>query len=160
MQLKGENGMFLTEGLFYETSPNKKYAMYSLKEQSHDEENYPSAYKIYMESTDEYEAAMKLVGSMQHWRKLCGLKWFLEGRVEAGHTGLNKWREDMRMRDENIAKKVLLEKAKEGDIQAAKKLFDEAKRGAKGVAGQKRTPKKQQKDSLEASIIKEFRKGK
>ncbi len=82
--------------------------------------NYPSAYQIYMNSNDEYDAAMKMVGSMRHWRKLCLLDWFLKGTDR--FDGLESWRLDMLARDASAAKKTLLSEV--GEISAARKLFD------------------------------------
>ena len=125
-KLRGSNGVQLTEALFEETclaakrkDPNYQ-ALYSLKE-------YPttdrlSAYQIYMNSVDETEAALKLVGSLPHWRKLCSLKWFLTGREDCGFEGLLQWRQDMWDRDRSKAKKVLMDLASEGNVTAARSL--------------------------------------
>lgn len=128
MQYKKEDyldkrGAMKTEALFYETiSPSsmKSYKpLYTLKEET--KKGLPSAYQIYMQSVDEYDAAMKLVGSMAHWEKLLRCKWFTDG-VETVFRGVNSWREDMKKRDVSLAKRVLMEKANDGDISAAKAL--------------------------------------
>lgn len=124
--LKDNRGAAKTQSLFLEKQPyklRKKYPpLYSLTEE--EREGLPSAYQIYMHSTDEYEAAMKLVGSMRHWRKLCVLEWFMEGIKEKLFEGLNQWREDMRMRDASEAKSHLRKAAKKGDTSSARKLLD------------------------------------
>jgi len=123
-EMRSSNGIMKTESLFYETlhgNMAKKYKpFYTLKEFEY--MGLPSAYKIYMESTDEYEAAMKLLGSMAHWEKLCGLKWFMEGR-DGVHRGLKSWREDIKRRDASTAKKTLIEKTKNDDTSAARALL-------------------------------------
>jgi hypothetical protein len=153
-QLKGANGNYLTEGLFIETARDPSYAVYTLKYE--DKGKYKSAYKIYMESVDEYEAAMKLVGNMDHWKKLCSLKWFVEGRPEVGHMGLNAWREHMTLRDESMAKKILMEKAQQGDTAAAKKLLDVAKQEKK-IEGKKKKPKENASGEDLTKVVKQFK---
>ena len=75
--LKDKRGVIKTQSLFLESQQYKlkaKYPpLYSLTEE--EREGLPSAYQIYMNSSDEYEAAMKLVGSLRHWRRLCALDW-------------------------------------------------------------------------------------
>lgn len=96
--------------------------IYTLRDRQIDER--PSAYLIYMSSIDEYEAAMRLVGSMKHWRKLIECNWFLKGNLVKGYEGLLAWREDMAARDASLAKRSLLTLAKDGDGAAARKIFD------------------------------------
>lgn len=117
-------GALKTELLFQETiKPDRLenyQPLYTLREYDSD---LPSAYKIYMSSVDEYDAAQKLLGSMRHWRRLCGLKWFMEGIPQLGFDGIKSWRQDMEMRDKSAAKKLLKEKAEEGNVSAARALF-------------------------------------
>lgn len=153
-KFKGKNGVYLTEGLFVETDRSGETAMYSLKVDGQD--GYPSAYRIFMESVDEYEAAMKLVGNLDHWKKLCSLKWFVEGRPEVGHIGLNAWREHMTLRDESMAKKILMEKAQQGDTAAAKKLLDVAKQEKK-IEGKKKKPKGNASGEDLTKVVKQFK---
>lgn len=126
VRLKGENGILLTQKLFLEFGDEQ--SPYTLK--AHDVEKdgvtYVSLYKVYMESADEYEAAMRLLGSMKHWRKLCGLKWFQEGWEEHGFDGLTLMREDMMNRDRSLAKSELLKAASIGNVSAMKILYDQA----------------------------------
>lgn len=117
-------GALKTELLFQETIKADRLENYSpmftLKEQDTD---LPSAYKIYMSSTDEYEAAMKLLGSMRHWRRLCGLKWFMEGIPMSGFDGLRSWRRDMALRDKSKSKRQLMDAAEAGVVSAQRALF-------------------------------------
>ena len=127
--LKDKRGAHRTESLFVETiQPHvaRKYEpIYSLRDYDH--KGYPSAYNVYMNAVDERDAALQLVGSMAHWRKLCKLKWFVEGRLEYQFEGLNQWRLDMKDRDASDAKKIIMEQTKEGNVTAAKALLAEAK---------------------------------
>lgn len=117
-------GALKTELLFAETiKPDRLenyQPLYTLKEQN---TGLPSAYQIYMGSVDEYDAAMKLLGSMRHWRRLCGLKWFVDGIPAVGFDGLKSWRKDMEMRDKSKAKKQLLESAEAGSVSAQRAFY-------------------------------------
>jgi len=94
---------------------------------------YKSLYKIYMAALDEYTFVTETLGSMSHWEKLQKSVWFREGYRQ--HRGVAAWKEDMRLRDESLARKVLLTAAKEGDVSAAKKLFDMTKKPAEAKRG-------------------------
>lgn len=117
-------GALKTELLFVETIKAERLEnyspLYTLKETSGD---LPSAYQMYMSSTDEYEAAMKILGSMRHWRRLCGLKWFMEGIPMSGFDGLKSWRKDMEMRDKSKAKRQLMDAAEAGVVSAQRALY-------------------------------------
>ena len=126
---KASNGVQLTQALFYEF--NNRKAPYTLKTQ--DYKQYKSVYQIYMNSVDEYDACMKIVGSLDHWRKLCALDWFMEGKVVGTGentyrlSGLRQWREDMKQRDASLAKRQLLEQAENGSVPAQRLLFESSK---------------------------------
>lgn len=115
-----------TESLFVETISSQiaeKYPpVYTMREKSR--HGCPSAYEIYMDSANEYEAAMKLVGSMRHWRRLCGLKWFMEGDDEKAFDGLKEWRKDKQLKDQAEQIKLLREQAEGGSVTAQKILLD------------------------------------
>lgn len=128
--IQTDNNINLTAALFLETADDKSTAMYTLREFEYN--GYPSAYLIYMNSADEYEAAMKLVGSMRHWEKLCGSKWFMEGKGVATHRGLEAWRLDMVLRDQSNAKRLLIEQAEQGSVTAQRILFEAG--GTRAVA--------------------------
>jgi hypothetical protein len=118
-----------TANLFLESSPrSEREPLYSLR--TMETNGFPSAYQIYMTSIDEYDAALRLVGSLRHWRKLLGCKWFLNGDVARGYEGLIQWREDMRMRDTSLGKGVLIKRAIDGDTSAARKILDSSTTGA------------------------------
>jgi hypothetical protein len=141
IKLRGSNNVMLTQALFSEFD---KDAPYTLKHESHG--NFKSVYEIYMESTDEYEAAIKIVNNMVHWEKLCGLDWFMNGIPEKNIRGLKDWREDMKHRDASLAKRQLIEQTKTGNTTAARALYDMATKGSKGRPEKKTT--KQDKSSV------------
>lgn len=109
-----------TQTLFVDVNQHKGYEpLYTMRDQ--DYKGYVSAYQIYMHSVDESDAALKLLGSIDHWNKLCELQWFKDGGV--GFTGVDQWREDMRNRDLRMAKEALLHQVKQfGDASAARAL--------------------------------------
>lgn len=124
--LRGGNNIMFTQGLFYEFgNPD---AVYTLKGEdvTKGDRTYTSLPKVYMESSDEYEAAMRLVGSMQHWRKLCSQAWFLNGIDVHSFEGVKQLREDMSARDKSIAKQQLMAAAHEGNVTAMKTIYGES----------------------------------
>jgi len=153
--LKDGRGQQRTESLFHEViqpSSRLKYEpLYSLRDYEH--KGYPSAYLIYMNSIDERDAALKLVGSMSHWRKLCACEWFLEGRIEVQFEGLEQWREDMIARDATLAKEVLMKNTSQGNVTAAKALHQTSKDEANNVASPRKKPKRKPSKTKEESIV-------
>lgn len=146
--LRAMNGVRITEALFEETiqrsSKGKFEPKYTLKE--YEVNGKPSAYQIYMHSIDETDAALKLVGSMAHWSKLCKLHWFIYGREDIGFDGLLQWRKDMLYRDRSFAKKVLLDNAKRGVATAAAQLDRWAREDFKLLAKDQPVKSKQNED--------------
>lgn len=142
--LKDTSGRFLTQALFKETNnPNLSYRpIYTM---GYDDSELPSARRIYESSTDEYEAALKLVGNMDHWRRLTGInadgnyvcQWFMLGTDR--FEGLLQWREDMKLRDESLAKAILVLQAKSGNVPAAKALMEYNKKTGAGRPSNKST---------------------
>lgn len=135
------NNVQATKGLFYEHLSDT--AAYTLKNEDviRDGKHYVSAYQVYMHSIDESDAALKLVGSYRHWRKLLDLDWFVKGDPQLGHEGLEQWRIDMDQRDRTLAKKQLLESAANGNVQAQKLMYGA---DAPKKAGRKAKPKPEQ----------------
>ena len=148
--IRNENNTCQTQSLFYEYG--NKDAPYTLK--VHDVQKngktYVSMYSVYMTCADEYEAADRLVGSQYHWRRLCGIDWFLNGVAQFSHEGLLTWREDMRARDESKAKAVLIAAAEEGNVNAAKHLYDKSKKPAT------KQPEKKPKVKADDGLFKGF----
>jgi len=123
-----DTGRLLVRAMFWELSTPERRRnvppIYTLKqEETH---GLPSAYKIYIESVDEYDAAIKICGTMKAWRALCEAGWFLSGWREHGHEGLVQWRADMEARDKSQAKQQLLDKAAEGNVAAMTRLYNMA----------------------------------
>lgn len=148
-----------TETLFLESissrSKERYEPLYTLREQ--EKQGLPSAYQIYMHSIDEADAALKLVGSLSHWRRLCSLKWFMEGAEQMGHEGLKQWREDMKARDATRAKSQLMAMAAAGNVPAARKLYEESTK--KPVGRPKKDPEAERREDNVAQLHKQFFKG-
>lgn len=122
--LRGANNILLTQALFVEFG--NEDAPYTLK-MDHQERNgkqYISLCRVFLESADEYEAAMRLVGNWKHWQKLCENKWFSDGFDQFNFEGMNSLRETMKMRDRSLAKTKLIEAVQQGSVTAAKILLD------------------------------------
>lgn len=148
IKLRGGNNIMLTQKLFSEFD---KDAPYTMKHESYSK--YKSAYEIYMESTDEYEAALSLVSNMVHWEKLCGLDWFMNGFPDKNIRGLKDWREDMKRRDASIAKKQLMSEAKLGNVSAMRLLYETSNKTTAG-----RPKKKPVTEKKEGSAVALFQK--
>lgn len=146
-----------TQALFYEF-PTGKNATYTLKNDDvmYKDQLRVSAYQVYMHSVDEYDAAIKLVGSMKHWRKLCDLKWFMEGMPEHSFEGLESWREDMALRDASLAKKQLQESAMSGNVNAQKILYGSTEKKPK--VNKEETPESKKKTADVLGIVESINK--
>lgn len=129
--LKDVMGRYRTN-IFYEfnKSRHEDYPpLYTMREES--VRNLPSAYLIYMTSENEYEAAMKLVGSWAHWNKLLKCKPFINGSEDSGiWTGIAEWRKEKEIRDKALAYNQLKVSAAQGNVTAQKIIFDGDKKSA------------------------------
>lgn len=126
-ELKDVKGRFRTN-LFLEFNKNnwEQYPpIYTMADT--DRRGCISARRVYLESIDEYEAAIKLVGSWQHWKKLCNIKLFVDGPPEGrsgGWEGLKEWRKEKELRDKSRARDLLWKAAEEGNVSAQRTLYD------------------------------------
>ena len=161
MDFKDKRGVSRTESLFHETiqpSIRKRYdPIYSLRD--YDNKGYPSAYNIYMSSIDENDAALKLVGTLSHWRKLCTLAWFRDGRKEVQFEGLHQWRLDMAARDATEAHRVLQEQMKDNNVTAARAVLAETKK-VKPMVSAKSKSSTSDTDSNITNFLDKFEKNK
>ena len=157
-ELRDSRGAQRTENLFVEVSQTKdKYKpLYSLKSY-HQTDEYPSAYLIYMASVDETDAALKIVGSLAHWRKLCKLKWFRDGRPEHAFEGVESWRRDMADRDKSEAKRVLLSQCREDNVTAARALEKLATEQSKSTPKSSKKSEVSEEDSTFLELVDNYR---
>jgi hypothetical protein len=137
------NGLYRTDSLFVERIGKKRRdqgmkPVYCLSERV-DHKDCPRLYTTFIESADEYDFALRAFGDKGLLDKLKKTAWFREGwQGCATFRGYDAWLEDMQQRDASIGKKVLIEKARDGDVTAAKKLIDMHK-----AANTKGRPKKE-----------------
>lgn len=145
-----------TESLFLETcryQTARKYdPVYTLR--SYERKGLPSAYQIYMSSINEYEAAMKIVGCMRHWRKLCSLKWFMEGIEEQQFDGLAQWRIDKAAKDQADALHLLKENAENGNVTAQRTLLEASKQAKEVGRPKKEISVKQEREAKVLDLLK------
>lgn len=145
-QFKASNGRRLTQGLFYEFgNPDAPYTLRDQDYTSRAGKAYTSAAEIYRNSADEYEAALKLLGSWSHWQLLLRTcKWFVDGADTGGFDfpGLNSWREEMALRDASMSKKQLQEAAEAGNVAAMRYLNEHAGKKKKVGRPEKEKPVK------------------
>ena len=153
--LYAANGVFSIRKLFRELSTpamRKKYPpMFTLKPFEY--KGLPSAYQIYMESIDEFDAATKLVPNMKVWDQLKNADWFMNGDPPHSFEGLKVWREHMRQRDASAAKATLLAKVAAGDVTASKAVLADTK--VKAPVGRKNT--KTLAETASETRIKDFK---
>ena len=117
-----------TKALFYEwrfQTTVKAKAPYTLRNHDYERDGhvYLSMYQIYMTCDSEYEAAVKLLGSFPHWKKLKKCKWFQEY--------VEQWEAERNIRDEAIARSQLVKLAEMGNVTAARTLFTNSKTKSK-----------------------------
>jgi hypothetical protein len=88
--LKDSQGRFRTQSLFWESRHPDMKPVFTMKKREH--EGCISMYEKYMEIADptEYQVAIRLLGSWDHWQKLCRLPWFKEMADE--------WRAELKIR--------------------------------------------------------------
>jgi len=123
------NGLYRTDSLFVERIAKRHKdkgtkPVYCLSERA-SKKDCPTLYSIFIEAADEYDFAIQAFGSKAHLDFLKNIKWFTEGWAGCvSYRGYEAWLEDMQDRDASIGKKVLIERARDGDVTAAKKLVD------------------------------------
>ena len=126
------NGRRKIGSLFFETirpAQFKKYPpVYTLQETDAWVPTWdiwvPSAKLIYILSDSEYEAAMKLVDSIEHWEMLIANDWFIHG-IDKDYrwTGVGQWRQEQQARKQSVGESALLKMAQDGNVAAAKALM-------------------------------------
>lgn len=112
--LKDAQGRFRTQSLFWESRHPDYPPVFTLKKYEH--EGCVSMYQKYMEIADptEYQVAIRLLGSWDHWCKLKDRPWFKDE--------LEGWREELRIRLDSERYYEAKTKAEDGDLQATKWL--------------------------------------
>ena len=90
---KDSQGRFRTQSLFWESRHPDYKCYFTTKKHPH--EGCISMYQKYMEVGDptEYKFAQRVLGSWDHWKALCGSKWFSEL--------LTEWRAELQVKMES-----------------------------------------------------------
>ena len=105
----------------------------------------PSAHKIFMESMNEYDAAMKLVPSWEYWKNM------LRTSVRIAKL-IDEWREEKLLKDQAAARQMLWDQAKKGNVSAQRILYESKKE----EAAQKRQQKEiRNREIKEQEILEE-----
>jgi len=116
-EYKDSMGRYRTQSLFLETiSITTETPVFTLKPQDH--KGLPSLKRLYLEWMDptEYSFAVEVLGSWEHWLKLCGSEWFMEH--------ITVWRDELeiKLRSEGVASMRKL--AAKGNKDASKWLAE------------------------------------
>ena len=123
-----------TQALFYEyrhKSSSKIQAPYTLKNYDVNigGRHYRSMYMEYMACDSEYEAAIKLLGSYAHWTRLTSTNWFA--------PYIEQWEEERNIRDDALARSVIVRLAEAHNVTAAKSLQAVSQKSKGKTAGRK-----------------------
>jgi hypothetical protein len=151
---KAANGIQLTQGLFYEF--NKPDAPYTLRSEDYVSKKgieYKSVSALYRDCSSEYEAAILIVESWEHWKKLCSLDWFVTGHITSSglkYQGLNDWKEEQELRKKAVSEKALMGMVEEGNVTAAKFIYEQ--QGKQATKGRPETKKPKEKISNVESL--------
>ena len=131
--------------IFIPGQGNKAYdpptsPLYTIEEQDNE---LPSAHKIYMNSMTEYDAAMKLFGSFKYWKEM------LKGSIKI-RALIEEWREEKMLRDQDKARRILWEEAEKGNIGAARVIYEAKKEEAQQKAAMR---EQRNKESSEQEVL-------
>lgn len=85
-----------------------------------EDDDLPSAKKIYMESMNEYEAAIALTPSWEYWKNM------LKTSVKVRRL-IDDWREEKFQKDQAAARRMLWDAAKKGNVSAQRILYEARK---------------------------------
>lgn len=130
-----------TKGLFYEHRFQTTVdipAPYTLRNDDFERDGhvYKSMYQIYMHCDSEYEAAIQILGSYSHWNKLKRCSWF--------HDHIERWENERNIRDEAIARSILVKLAEAGNVTAARTLYQNSKATKKEMGRPNKGGKRQE----------------
>lgn len=137
-----------------QTYRRNKPPVYTMKPLDHDK--YISLYKLYMECVDEYEFAATAFGSMDNFKVYQEMSDFMLGPHESSvhqYKGLREWRKEKELHDKAVAKKLLWESAKKGNVTAQKILYDGDKQA--GRPSKAKVSEEARKQAEQDKILKE-----
>lgn len=136
-------------GIFREIPMSGQWLKNEVKEPLYtinpEDDDLPSAFKVYMDSINEYEAALKLCPSWEYWKNM------LKTCVKIRRV-VDQWREEKYLRDQAAARKLLWEAAEKGNVSAQRILYEARKEEKQQAARQKRV---EQESMKEQSMLEE-----
>lgn len=110
---KDSIGRYLTHAMFFETKTEGYEPTFTLKEKDHEYEgvHYLSMRQLYLEIADptEYEFAQTVLGSWDHWQKLCN------SNLIRQH--IDQWRDELEIKLRSKAVKSLVDTAVFGGVK-------------------------------------------
>lgn len=139
----------MTKGMFYEfrhQSTSELTPIFTLKPYDFTDvhgNTYASVYLLYMECDSEYEAAIKILGSYNHWKKLARAGWF--------SSYLEEWEAERNIRDEAIARSTLIAAAEAGNVTAANSIYKNSKK-ADSKVGRPTTAKRNKTGGTKGAV--------
>lgn len=108
-QMKNASGKWKTTSLIKGLRSEADYPpIFTLED---DDSGLPNMYRLYMAYDTEYTAAIKILGSYEHWLVLCASPQF--------KPIVEQWRNERNEREVSMAKEVILNRVREGDLRAA-----------------------------------------
>lgn len=96
-----------------------------------EDDDLPSAHKIYMDSMNEYEAAKALVPTWEFWKNMLKFSVKIRRLIEG-------WREEKMLKDQAAARRMLWEMAQKGNVSAQRILYESKKEEAQQRQAQAR----------------------
>lgn len=137
---KDDQGRFRTQSLFAEYPHDKYPAFFTLKKQG--KKGFINLYEKYMEISDptEYQVAIQLFGSWDHWNALTRTKWFKDH--------LTGWRDELKTKMESERYHEMRDKVNDpkAGVQATKWLADRYG-GASNRVSKRGRPTKAEKEA-------------
>lgn len=123
------NGKAATRALFIETAlDNKGMARFTLREEQ--KGKYPSAYQIIHYANSEYDAAMKICGSLEIWDAVKGSQALKQG-IRGFYIGIDQALQAQERRIESDMLLALYKAASQGNVSAMNKLEQLKSKAAK-----------------------------
>jgi hypothetical protein len=114
-----------------------KVPLYTIKD---DDDDLPSARKIYMDSVNEYDAALRLTPSWSYWKHM------VEHCVKIKRV-IEEWREEKYQKDQAQARKLLWEAAQKGNVSAQRIIYEARKEEKEQKEREKRELHQSQKET-------------
>jgi hypothetical protein len=153
-QMKDETGRYRTRSLFWETrhiEEDKYPPLFTLKDKEH--KGYPSLKKIFLSYEHlpghEYEFAMDVFGSWEHWSKLAD-----ESTLK---DYIKSWRDELEIKIRASAMKALIKNAFEDGSKGANMAKYLAEGGWRGTGRGRPSKEELQRElKVQAGVAKEF----